>query len=186
MELADPTAPELADPTAPGTAKPATLTSAFFTGENLTRLLVYLCNTRAPGAWDPITTTVLEMLSGRLQLCLSSAGLIPFRGRASTVYPFHMMTPEQKEFLRAALERREAYCVCNDAILFHHRSGEPEHLETVSILAAMCRSVLASRVHEEHRVRVGVCNILLQRVQSSVVISKAAQQELNSLLFGAA
>ena len=163
-----------------------TLVSAFFTGDSLSRLLTYLCNTRAPGAWDPITATVLEMLSGRLQLCLSPAGLVPFRARPSMVYPFHMMSKEQKEFLREALERREAYCVCNDAVLFYHRQGEPEHLDTVSVLGAMCRSVLASRVHEDHRVRVGVCNILLQRVQSSVVISKAAQQELNALLFGPA
>jgi len=163
-----------------------TLISTFFTGDSLARLLVYLCNTRAPGAWDPITATVLEMLSGRLQLCLSASGLVPFRARASMVYPFHMMSQEQKEFLREALERREAYCVCNDAILFYHRQGEPERLETVSVLGSMCKSVLASKVHEDHQVRVGVCNILLQRVQSSIVISKAAQQELNALLFGPA
>lgn len=161
-----------------------TLASAFFTGESLTKILTYLCNTRAPGAWDPITATVLEMLSSKLQLCLTQTGLIPFRGRASMVYPYHMMTPEQKDFLRSALERREAYCVCNDALVFYHRQGEREHLETVPVLAAMCRGVLGSRIHEERRVRVGVCNILLQRVQSSVVISKAAQQELNELLFG--
>ena len=33
-----------------------TLISTFFTGDSLARLLVYLCNTRAPGAWDKNTS----------------------------------------------------------------------------------------------------------------------------------
>ena len=49
---------------------------------------------------------------------------------------------------------------------------------------AMCQGVLATLIHEDHKVSVGICNILLQRVQSAVPISRGAQQELNSLLFG--
>jgi len=47
----------------------------------------------------------------------------------------------------------------------------------------MCRSILASGIHEDSRIKVGVCNILLQRVQNSITITKAVQQELNALLF---
>lgn len=158
-----------------------TLVTEFFTGEGLTRILVYLCNTRAPESWDPVTATVLDFLTGRLQLCLTSTGLVPFKGKASLVYPYHMMSPEQKDFLRESLEDRSAFCVCNDALLFH---GAPERLDPIPVLRALCTSVLASRIHEEHRVRVGVCNILLQRVQSVVPISRGTQQELNSLIFG--
>ncbi len=52
------------------------------------------------------------------------------------------------------------------------------------ILEAMCCKVLQSRIHPKHSVRVGVCNILLQRVQSVVPISKGVQQRLNAVLFG--
>ncbi len=45
-------------------------------------------------------------------------------------------------------------------------------------------TLVQSKVHAEHSVRVGVCNILLQRVQSVVPISKGVQQRLNALLFG--
>ena len=158
-----------------------TLASVFFSGESLSRILVYICNTRAPDAWDPVTATVLDFLTCRLQLCLTGVGLLPFRGRPELVYPYHMMSQEQKAFLRASLEDRSAFCVCNDALLFQLNC--PERLESVPVLRALCASVLASKIHEDQRARVGVCNILLQRVQSVVPISRNVQQELNSVLF---
>jgi hypothetical protein len=54
----------------------------------------------------------------------------------------------------------------------------------VSVLEAMCSKILESKVHEDHSVRVGVCNIILQRVQSVVPISRGVQQRLNGVLFG--
>ena len=176
---------------APGskTEAPRSLISEFFTGEALAKLLVYLCNTRAPEAWDPVTATTLDVLTGRLQLCLTSTGLVPFKGKAALVYPYHMMSASQKDYLREALEDRTAFCVCNDALVFHAHGGDfhahgGDRLDPVPVLRALCDSVLASKIHEEQRVRVGVCNILLQRVQSVVPISRGAQQELNALLFG--
>lgn len=161
-----------------------TLSTVFFSEPNLKRILTYLCNTRPPGSWDPVTATVLDLLTGRLQFCLSATGLIPFKGHADLVYPYHMMSPEQKDFIRAALTEREGYTVCNESVVFHALPGEPERLDTVSVLEAMCSKILESKVHEEHSVRVGVCNIILQRVQSVVPISRGAQQRLNGLLFG--
>ena len=160
-----------------------TFSSVFLSGEALSRLITYMCNTRPPGAWDPITSTILDILSGRLQWALSSEGLIPFKGKGSMVYPFHMMSPEQKEFIRSSMEHRELYSVQNNSIVFHSNPGEREFLDPVPVLASMCRSVLASGIHEDSRIKVGVCNILLQRVQNSITITKAVQQELNALLF---
>ena len=161
-----------------------TLTAVFFAEPGLRRMLTYLCNARAPGSWDPVTATVLDLLTGKLQFCLSASGLIPFRGHANLVYPYHMMSPEQKDFIRAAMQERDGYTVCNESVMFHALPGDPERLDTVSVLEAMCSKVLESKVHEEHSVRVGVCNILLQRVQSVVPISRGVQQRLNRLLFG--
>jgi hypothetical protein len=157
------------------------LAAVFFSEPNLKRILTYLCNTRAPGSWDPVTATVLDFLTGKLQFCLSATGLVPFKGNAALVYPYHMMTPEQKDFVRASLQDRGGYTVCNDSVVFH---GEQERLDPVAILEAMCSQVLESKVHEHYHVRVGVCNILLQRVQSVVPISKGVQQRLNGMLFG--
>jgi hypothetical protein len=161
-----------------------TLATVFFSEPSLKRILTYLCNARPPGSWDPVTATVLDLLTGKLQFCLSATGLIPFRGHADLVYPYHMMSPEQKEFIRTALQERSGYTVCNDSVVFNTPTGDSERLDTVSVLEAMCSKVLESKVHEDHSVRVGVCNILLQRVQSVVPISRAVQQRLNGLLFG--
>jgi hypothetical protein len=164
--------------------------SLYFTGDSLKRMLTHLCNTRQPGGWDPITATVLDLLTSRLQPCLTATGLQAFQGRADLLYPYHMMSVEQKDFIRRALQDRTAYTVCNGAVMFKCRREEPstarparEALDPVEVLQAMCCKVLESNVHAEKSVRVGVCNILLQRVQSAVPISKGMQKRLNALLF---
>jgi hypothetical protein len=68
-----------------------TLSTVFFSEPNLKRILTYLCNTRPPGSWDPMTATVLDFLTSKLQFCLSATGLIPFKGHTNLVYPYHMM-----------------------------------------------------------------------------------------------
>lgn len=160
------------------------LVSVFFGADGLQRILTFLCNARLPGNWDPVTSTVVDMLTSRLQFCLTSEGLAPFRGKADMVFPYHMMSPSQKNFLRDELAVRSSYCVCNDAVMFHPLPGAAERLDQVKVLEGVCSRILASNVHAEHRVRVGVCNIILQRVQSVVPISRGVQQKLNTLLFG--
>ena len=48
-------------------------------------------------------STVLDLLTGRLQLTLTPAGVLPFKGKTALVYPYHMMSPAQKELLRGLL-----------------------------------------------------------------------------------
>ena len=106
----------------------------FFAGDSLKRVLTYLCNARAPGAWDPITATVVDLLTGRLQLTLTPAGLLPFKGKTALVYPYHMMSPAQKELPRGLLEDRSSFVVCSDSVVFHWREGDPERLDPVPVL----------------------------------------------------
>ena len=74
--------------------------------------------------------------------------------------------------------------MCNESIVFHRKQGNQERLDPVAVLSCMCQGVLSSEVHEDRHVRVGMCNILLQRVQSGVPMSRSVQQELNARLFG--
>ena len=159
--------------------------AVFFDAEGLQRIITYLCNARMPGNWDPVTSTLLDLLTGRLQFCLTEAGLVPFKGKTTLVYPYHMMSMSQKAFLRDSLAQRGEYCVCNDAVVFQSAPGDAERLGAVEVLQALCARILASKIHPEHRVRVGVCNIILQRVQSVVPISRNVQLALNATLFGA-
>ncbi len=75
--------------------------------------------------------------------------------------------------------------MCNSSVVFHACQGDPERLSPVEALSALCERILASKIHPEHRVRVGVCNIILQRVQGVVPLSRNVQQSLNTVLFGA-
>jgi hypothetical protein len=163
---------------------PDTVISIFFDSDGIQRMLTFLCNARLPSNCDPVTSTVVDMLTGRLQFCLTSEGLSPFRGKADMVFPYHMMNQRQKNFLRDALSVRSSYYVCNDAVVFHVAPGALERLDHLGVLEGVCSRIIASNVHEEHRVRVGVCNIILQRVQSVVPISRHVQQRLNAVLFG--
>jgi hypothetical protein len=162
------------------------MVAIFFDAEGLQRMLTFLCNSRLPGSWDPVTSTVVDMLTLRLQFCLTAEGLAPFRGKADMIYPYHMMTMPQKAFLREELATRCSYCICNDAVMFHPAqcASAPERLDQVNVLEGVCNRILSSGVHSEHRVRVGVCNIILQRVQGVVPISRGVQQKLNAVLFG--
>jgi len=164
-------------------SEPLTMSRVFFTPESLQRIIPYFCNGRQAGAWDPVTSTVLELLTGKLHFCLTSAGLAPIRGKPSFVFPYHMMTSAQKDFFRERLEDRGSYCVCNDSVLFHRTPLDEERLDQLGVLEALCSRILASSVHAEQSVRVGVCNIILQRVQSVVPISRQVQQQLNATLF---
>lgn len=51
------------------------------------------------------------------------------------------------------------------------------------MLEALCRRLLASRAHTDPRARLALCNIVLQRVQSSLPLSSAVQARLNQRLF---
>ena len=168
---------------APASIGALTMSKVFFTPESLQRIIPFFCNARQPGAWDPVTSTVLELLTGKLHFCLTSVGLAPFKGKPSLVFPYHMMTPEQKEYLREKLEDRGSYCVCNDSVLFSRTSLDEERMDQLGVLEALCSRILASTVHAEAGVKIGVCNIILQRIQSAVPISRHVQQQLNVILF---
>jgi hypothetical protein len=101
-------------------------------------MLTYLCNARALGSWDPVTATVLDLLTGKLQFCLSCSVLIAFRGHANLVYPYHRMSPVQKDFIRVSMQVKGGYTVCNESVTFHSSPGDPERLDTVAVLEAMC------------------------------------------------
>ena len=45
-------------------------------------------------------------LTSKIQMALGPSGLIPFKALAGLIYPYHIMTVEQKIFLRVSLEDR--------------------------------------------------------------------------------
>jgi hypothetical protein len=58
-----------------------------------------------------------------------------------------------------------------------------EALRPLDVLEALCATVLASAAYPDRRLRVAICNILLQRVQARVTLDKHTQASLNERLF---
>ncbi len=158
----------------------------FLDVDSLARLLPYFCKIEAEAPrhpqYDPITSAVLTFLTAPLQLCLTQVGAAPFLGHTALVYPYSLMTVQQRAFLRAALDRPAEWGIVNGAIVFHRSQKDPVVLPPRAVLTALCAKVFDSSLHTEERARVAICNIILQRVQGFLPIAKPVQRELNEWL----
>lgn len=140
--------------------------------------LAVLCDCQQQQSPDPVTQTVLTMLACPVHVQLTAIGWQPFKGKELT-FPYQRMTTEQKEALKLALEK-PGWNVYEHALMQRER-GEP--LRPLDVLEALCATVLASAAYPDRRLRVAVCNILLQRVQASIPIEKSTLRTLNTRLF---
>ncbi len=164
----------------------AAILDTFLDVDSLARLLPYFCKIEAESPrhpqYDPITSAVLTFLTAPLQLCLTEVGAAPFLGHTALVYPYSLMTIRQRAFLRTALDRPAEWGIVNGAIVFHRSLKEPVVLPPRAVLTALCSKVFDSSLHTNERARVAICNIILQRVQGSLPISRPVQRELNEWL----
>ena len=134
---------------------------------------------------DPVTQTILMLLSSPVHIQLTVVGWQPLRGRELT-FPFHLMTTEQKQALKDLVEGYPAQWNVYEHAMSYLRPKHippPAMLTPLNVLGALCSSILASVTYQDKRLRVAVCNILLQRVQASIPIDKQTQAALNSRLF---
>ena len=158
--------------------------SLFFGGlEPMQRSLAVLCESNCKQqATDTVTQTILMLLSSPVHVQLTAVGWQPLKGRDLT-FPYTQMTLEQRQALKALVdEGGERWHVYEHAMIYR-RGGPPVQLKPLDVLEALCSSILASTAYSDKRVRVAVCNILLQRVQASIPIEKGVQATLNAKLF---
>jgi hypothetical protein len=158
---------------------------AFF--EPLQRMqttLSVLCEGQNAQHADPVTHTVLAMITAPVHVQLTAVGWQPFKGKELT-YPYQMMSLEQKQVLKDLLtgeQNQQHWNVYEHAIAYRQRAPLT-HLKPANVLEAMCTTILKSVAYADRRVRVAVCNILLQRVQVSIKVDKIALRTLNARLF---
>lgn len=163
--------------------KYARVISLFFEGiPTLQRTLAILCesNQRQP-ATDTVTQTVLLLLTSQIHLQLTAVGWQPLKGRDLT-FPYTQMTLEQRQGLKDLMEEGLRWHVYEHALM-HRRTATATTLKALDVLQALCNSVLTSAAYPDRRLRVAVCNILLQRVQANVPIDRSVQAALNAKLF---
>jgi hypothetical protein len=156
------------------------MVSLFLTGASLQRCLASFARD-CLGAADPLLHVILTAINSPVQIQLTGVGLQPLQSAEFTL-PYHKMTAEQRAFL-LALTDKEGWSTHETSMIWRRR-GARVTLPPVDVLEAMCAQMLAVRkTHPDPRARVAICNILLQRAQASVPLSKALQAQLNSRLF---
>jgi hypothetical protein len=162
------------------------LVHAFFASpEDMSRSISVLCGANhKQQSNDTITPVVLMMLNSQVQVQLTGVGWQPFRTRDLT-YPYQQMNLRQKQAILALLDQ-ERHCqrwtVFEHAMTFR-RGVQSIQLKPLEVLSALCSLVLSSELYPDKRLRLAICNILLQRVQANVVLDKHTQAALNARLF---
>jgi hypothetical protein len=146
------------------------------------RCISVLCeHNRKPNS-ETVTPTILMMLTSPVQVQLTAVGWQPLKSRELT-YPYVQMTCDQRAAIKAIVECKTAQWSIFEHAMTCRRSTPPIHLKPLDVLGALCTSVLASTAYTDRRLRVAICNILLQRVQASIPLDKHTQSALNLRLF---
>lgn len=147
------------------------------------RTLAILCESNHKQTADTVTQTVLLMLSSPVHVQLTAVGWQPLRGKELT-FPYARMTLEQRQALAALVaEGSESWHVYEHAIMYRGKGASLVYLKPMDVLEALCTSVLCSAAYPDKRIRVAICNILLQRVQANIPIERGVQAALNAKLF---
>ena len=148
--------------------------------------LVLLCDCHTTPQADPVTHTVMIMIASPLQIQLTAVGWQPFKGKELT-FPYQKMDAEQKEAIKSLLTdetQRQQWGMYEHAVMYRKTTAPLAlPLKTLDVLEALCTTVLKSAAYTDKRIRVAVCNILLQRVQASIPVDKNTLRELNTRLF---
>ena len=161
--------------------------------------LAILCDCHSnPHHTDPVTHTVLIMITCPIHMQFTAIGWQPFKGKDLT-FPYQKMSFDQKETMKKLLalvndeKQQQHWRVYEHAITFRPQTPPPSHttclipasgtLKALDVLEALCATILKSVTYTDRRMRVAVCNILLQRVQASIPIEKGTLRTLNQRLF---
>jgi hypothetical protein len=162
--------------------------------ETMYTLIPFLCNTNTleysnmtlarTQRVDVITHTITLLLTCPLQLVIMPLGVAFLYGHSSYIFPFHMMSVRHREFVRAVItQHSDEWNIIDEHIVCHRTPGKHDlFIPPLLILTALCKSVFSSQIHRDTRIRVGICNVILQRVQGFIPINKPVQKQLNAWL----
>lgn len=148
----------------------------FLTGESLRKTLVYLCNTVQGHVMDPITYTLCMMITTPVQIMLTQVGVAAFKDKNTSVFPYKLMTEEQKQFLRDFVTDTETHVtgliasvqIGGGCVLCKRVKRPSEFLDAGAVLSAFCQSVQSSKTHTNPVMQRSICNIVIQRVGGQV------------------
>lgn len=158
----------------------------FLQGESLQQTLCYMCNASQGHVVDPITHTLCMMITTPVQVMLTQVGVAPFKDKNTAIFPYRLMDGRQKDFLRSFVKATEkavkgamaSVQIGGGCVLCKHGQGASIVLNPVDILSAFCRCVADSKTHTNQKIQKCICNIVIQRVGSLVVLDRATLQSV--------
>jgi hypothetical protein len=147
------------------------------------RSLAILCeNNQKEATHDVVTHIVLMLLSHPVHIQMTAVGWQPLKGKELT-FPFSQMDLQQRQTLKAMIDEGGEHWLTYEHAITYRQKSALKILKPLDVLQALCDSILTSKTYSDKRLRVAVCNIILQRVQSSITIERGVQTQLNARLF---
>ena len=157
------------------------LVNAFFSKDSLLSSLCVLCKINKNNP-DPISQTIITILNCPIHIQLTLIGLQPFQGRDIT-FPYNMMTSHQRDCIKDMVVSTPSKWNTYEHAMVFKRSGSPILLKPIDVLIELCSMILSSKIYEDKRLRVAICNIILQRIQANIPLDKTLQTQLNEHVF---
>eukprot|EP00961_Rhodomonas_salina_P029021 391448-Rhodomonas_salina.2 len=77
----------------------------FLTGANLQQFLIYTCNAAPAANNDPISNTVVSVLTSPLSISLSNVGVRAFKNTDLAPIPYYLLGPRQCAFIRRVVQK---------------------------------------------------------------------------------
>ena len=136
------------------------------------------CPSNSPTRLDPISDTVVAVLTRPLHLILNDLGAMPFHDRPALIFPYHLMTHGQKTFIRNCIDNVDEWTVTNELLVFRK---PPCNINVcpVATLTTTCKAVIHARSSHDVETRIKLCNIVLQRVQGHYPLDARMQRIVN-------
>lgn len=162
----------------------------FLKGDSLERFFVHVCQGVQGNVADPITKSICTFITSPIQITLTQVGVVPFKAIPNVVYPYRLMTMEQKSYLRNIVTEGHdsvtglvaSLQIGGGCMLCRSIGVADVKLQAADVLRAFCNCVFHSTVHTDQLVRRGVCNLVLQRVGGSLHLNRATMQEVSEFI----
>lgn len=165
------------------------IVDTFLQGDMLCKILNYYCNLSVGQIVDPISETICMVIKTPVQLVITEVGVTLFKDKNTHVYPYALMTKDQLDYIRNILFQARSVTDHKGAVRAGIQMGggciirfiaksAPIFLVPVDVFKAFCSSVFRSKIHTNNTVRYNFCNIVIQRVCSSIHLSNSVRQAI--------
>jgi hypothetical protein len=167
----------------------------FLTGENLQKMYVYMCGESLGDVSDPASNVACMMSTTPITLTITEVGVAPFKDRMTHIYPYSKMNNLQLGYIKMIVNdcmdlNATPSISCTSSIqmgggcilLVVLQQKTSRFLKGHSVIIAMCDAICNNKSSPDISTRIGMCNIIIQRVYASIHLSKETQRHITDHL----